>query len=188
MRVLKDLNFCTGCAHCVSVCPKKCITMRSNNEGFLFPDIDTSKCAKCFSCYSSCPQICGTKITKPISCFAVKDKDTKKRLKSASGGISSVFFEHFLNLGGVCTGVKFDEEFNAVHSVCKTFSEIDLFRDSKYVQSQIGNIYEDIGNALKKSKKVFVTGLPCQIAAIRKKFGLNSNLFFFEQNKEIIEL
>lgn len=32
---------CTGCAACVSACPRRCIRMVYDEEGFLFPEIET---------------------------------------------------------------------------------------------------------------------------------------------------
>ena len=35
---------CCGCAACEQKCPKKCITLHEDNEGFLFPQIDIKLC------------------------------------------------------------------------------------------------------------------------------------------------
>ena len=34
---IKEKNGCCGCNACVQRCPKSCITMREDNEGFLYP-------------------------------------------------------------------------------------------------------------------------------------------------------
>lgn len=31
---------CTGCSACANICPQKCIQMREDNEGFLYPIIE----------------------------------------------------------------------------------------------------------------------------------------------------
>lgn len=31
---------CSGCTACAAICPKKCIQMKSDEEGFLYPIID----------------------------------------------------------------------------------------------------------------------------------------------------
>ncbi|MFR5051732.1 MAG: 4Fe-4S dicluster domain-containing protein [Ruminococcus bicirculans (ex Wegman et al. 2014)] len=41
---------CTGCAACFSICPKNCITMHADDEGFLRPKIDDSMCINCNRC------------------------------------------------------------------------------------------------------------------------------------------
>ena len=46
---------CTGCALCRNVCPKKCIRMEYNDEGFLVPYIDKNMCINCNMCKKKCP-------------------------------------------------------------------------------------------------------------------------------------
>lgn len=46
---------CCGCGSCYSVCGIKAISMISDNEGFLYPIIDESKCIRCYSCIKACP-------------------------------------------------------------------------------------------------------------------------------------
>ena len=41
MITIKDKRECCGCSACASVCPKRCITMCEDNEGFLYPFVDT---------------------------------------------------------------------------------------------------------------------------------------------------
>ena len=35
----KQKNMCNGCGVCVLVCPRKCIKMVEDDEGFLYPQI-----------------------------------------------------------------------------------------------------------------------------------------------------
>lgn len=37
MELVKDKVDCCGCASCVQVCPKKCLSMQEDEEGFLYP-------------------------------------------------------------------------------------------------------------------------------------------------------
>ena len=41
---------CTACGHCVNVCPKKCITLKT--EGI---SVDYKQCIACFCCQEACP-------------------------------------------------------------------------------------------------------------------------------------
>ena len=52
---LKDKIHCTGCSACCDICPVNAITMQSNNEGFLYPNINEDICIKCGTCISKCP-------------------------------------------------------------------------------------------------------------------------------------
>lgn len=58
MKLFEKKENCCGCAACFSICPKQAITMISDDEGFLYPIIDISKCVKC----NKCLQICGFKM------------------------------------------------------------------------------------------------------------------------------
>ena len=56
IEIIKKEN-CTGCHACYNVCPQKCITMQFDNEGFLYPVVDTEKCIECNLCEKVCPII-----------------------------------------------------------------------------------------------------------------------------------
>ena len=47
---------CTGCMACNSVCPKKSISIKCDNEGFCYPIISVEKCINCGLCEKVCPQ------------------------------------------------------------------------------------------------------------------------------------
>ena len=42
--MLKVTDECTACGACLSICPKSCISFKSNEEGFLYPHIDIEMC------------------------------------------------------------------------------------------------------------------------------------------------
>ena len=46
---------CCGCGACLNICPKSCIKMSRDNEGFLYPKVETDKCINCGLCEKSCP-------------------------------------------------------------------------------------------------------------------------------------
>lgn len=177
MKFPPNKKTCVGCGLCADVCPKKCITMQVDKEGFFQPVIDKTECINCGLCDKKCPVIQPRKEIKPITAYAVKDKDEESRLKSASGGAAAVFAKYVLENGGAYSAVKLDDDFAAVHDICENIENLDLFRDSKYIQSNMTGIYKKISDELAKGKKVFATGTPCQVAALRSKFGYeNENL------------
>ena len=47
-------EMCCGCSACYSVCPVAAIKMQRNDEGFLYPMIDESKCIRCYKCLNVC--------------------------------------------------------------------------------------------------------------------------------------
>ena len=44
MIKIKEKTDCCGCSACMNICPKKCITMIKDKEGFLYPVVDEEKC------------------------------------------------------------------------------------------------------------------------------------------------
>ena len=49
------IESCCGCSACVNVCPRQCISMEQNDEGFLAPQIDEESCVHCGACIKHCP-------------------------------------------------------------------------------------------------------------------------------------
>lgn len=45
---------CCGCTACYSICPQKAISMVEDEEGFLYPQIDSQKCIGCKMCVKVC--------------------------------------------------------------------------------------------------------------------------------------
>lgn len=79
---------CCGCTACYSVCPVDAIDMVEDNEGFLYPKVNSTKCIKCGLCEKICPY--NKKETNELDlkeCFVAFNKNDKERYISSSGGI-----------------------------------------------------------------------------------------------------
>ena len=46
---------CCGCTACYTMCPVHAITMRPDEEGFLYPVVDAEVCIRCGACLKACP-------------------------------------------------------------------------------------------------------------------------------------
>ena len=57
MLDIKDNKMCCGCEACSQACPKACIEMRVDDEGFFYPVIDYAICVDCGLCEKVCPVI-----------------------------------------------------------------------------------------------------------------------------------
>lgn len=55
MIEIKGRKDCVGCTACAEICPKKCIQMKPDEEGFLYPVVDKSRCVECNACNMVCP-------------------------------------------------------------------------------------------------------------------------------------
>lgn len=165
---IKDKKDCCGCSACAQRCPKQCITMHNDKEGFLYPIIDTSLCIDCGLCEKVCPILNKNEPQKPLKVYAAYNKNEDVRLKSSSGGIFTQLAEAILNEKGVVFGVKFDKDWMPVFDYAETIADIEFFRGSKYAQATVGNAYKEAEGFLKTGRKVLFSGTPCQIAGLKK--------------------
>lgn len=161
-------NNCCGCGACEQICPKHCITMQTDNEGFIYPVIAADICIDCHLCEKVCPFVGEYNTRKPIKIFAAKCTDEKVRLQSSSGGAFSAIAQSTIKDGGVVFGAKFNQGWEVVHDYTETAEGLKEFRGSKYVQSRIGDNYIKAKDFLIKGRKVLFSGTPCQIAGLKK--------------------
>ena len=47
IKLFENKNKCCGCTACMNICPKKAISMKEDEEGFLYPIVDEEKCVEC---------------------------------------------------------------------------------------------------------------------------------------------
>lgn len=169
MLDLKDKVQCCGCASCAQVCPKQCITMQADNEGFLYPQISQEQCIHCGLCEKSCPVLnVQPEAEGNPKAYAAYSKDADQRLRSSSGGIFSLLAEQTLDAGGIVIGAEMTEDCRAVqHAVIETKDALYRLQGSKYLQSQIGTTYTQAKQYLGQGRKVLFSGTPCQIEGLR---------------------
>lgn len=168
MIELKEKHNCCGCIACVQVCPKQCISMSADNEGFLYPQVDTAICIDCGLCEKVCPVINQNEPREPLAVYAAKNNNEEIRLKSSSGGIFTLLAEQIISEGGVVFGARFNEKWKVVHDYTETIEGLEPFRGSKYVQSVIGDNFIKAKQFLADGRKVLFSGTPCQIAGLKK--------------------
>lgn len=53
-KLYRDKSECCGCSVCCALCPKDAIEMYSDEEGFLYPQINEAKCVRCGLCMEVC--------------------------------------------------------------------------------------------------------------------------------------
>ncbi len=99
--------------------------------------------------------------------YIVKQKDLNSRMKSRSGGVFVSVSDKILEAGGVVYGCALDKEFNAYHRRAVTKEERDLFRGSKYVQSDMKDAMKQALTDLKEGKIVLFSGTPCQVSGMK---------------------
>ena len=102
-----------------------------------------------------------------MNTYIVKQKDLNSRMKSRSGGVFAAVSDKVLENGGVVYGCALDDNFNAYHRRALTKEERDLFRGSKYVQSEMRDAMKEVLNDLKEGRVVLFSGTPCQVAGMK---------------------
>ena len=170
---------CCGCGLCVQICPKKCVTLQQDKEGFLYPVVDQTRCVKCGRCMQKCVQRSkgGTLLKKTYIAYNPMEQVRKE---SSSGGVFHAIASTFIEDGGVVYGAAFDQEFSVKHTRVENKDDLQSIMKSKYVQSNLNNIFEMVLDDLKQEKSVLFSGTPCQVAAVYKlaeTMNLQKNLY-----------
>ena len=141
MICIQDKKDCCGCSACVQKCPKHCISFYEDEEGFLYPRIDTNNCIDCGLCEKVCPFLNCDKAVPPQEVWAVKNQNESDRMHSSSGGVFIALAREVLAWGGV---------------------------GSKYLQARVETGFADAERFLKQGRHVLFSGTPCQVAGLHK--------------------
>lgn len=157
---------CCGCGACVSICPKNCIVLSPDEEGFLYPKVTKKECIDCHLCEKVCPIYCNDVIRHDIRVFGCEG-DNDIRAKSSSGGVFSLLAQTILEKDGIVFGAKFDNFWQLRHDYVNSVKDLDSLRRSKYIQSQILDSYKLAQSFLESNRNVLFCGTPCQIAGLR---------------------
>lgn len=169
---ITDKKNCCGCSACEQSCPKHCITLNADNEGFMYPAVDQNSCINCGLCETVCPIIKPKEKEKcDTVAFAAYCKDVTIRRESSSGGIFSLVATVILNRGGVIYGAAFDKSFDVVHQKIEAIEDLGKLRGSKYVQSNKLEVFTEIKELLSKGILVLFSGTPCEVSALYKYLG-----------------
>jgi len=110
----------------------------------------------------------------PIT-YAVKHKNEECRINSRSGGIFTALTDYVLNKNGRVYGCIINEKNEVAHIGTDKFEERDKMRGSKYVQSNLGNIFQEVKDDLKQDILVLFSGTSCQIDGLYAFLGKEYN-------------
>lgn len=174
MIQITDKTTCCGCTACASICGHKAITMQPDKMGFLYPEVDKDKCIACGLCERVCAFNDHYDTSLNLSApeiFAARHKDMHQIETSRSGAAFIAISDWVLQQGGVVYGVGYTDHFRVVHKRAITQTERDEFKGSKYVQSDLTGIFNQVKDDLRKGLQVCFSGTPCQIAGLSSYVG-----------------
>ena len=157
---------CCGCESCRQICPKNCIKMEILGDGFSYPTIKEEQCVKCHLCRNICPISEAKTSEKPEQdhdCYYGWHNNETIRRESTSGGAFSAIAELILEEQGSIYGAMYGDDFKVCHTEATNKNDLRKLRQSKYVQSEIGDCYIKIKEKLSENKKVLFCGTPCQV-------------------------
>ena len=171
VTVYKEKDKCCGCSACAMVCPKQCIKMQSDEEGFLYPQINKTLCVNCSLCQKVCPVLQKNKMDNNPDCYIAFSKDKNIRKNSSSGGVFTELAKKQIEKGALVYGAGFNENFEVIHKAVNSKNHLEELRGSKYVQSRMQDKYEEIKATLDRGESVYFSGTPCQVAGLYSYLG-----------------
>lgn len=167
---------CTGCQACSAVCPTSCISIKRDDEGFDYPHADSS-CINCGNCERVCPMVNNSGLFHKNSVqksFAGRHNRDEIWQKSTSGGAFTAICNAYCTSNNVIYGAKFKDN-EVIHDFVETIAEIEPFRKSKYIQSNMSASYKELKRQLSEGCNVLFSGTPCQVAGIKNYLGKTYN-------------
>lgn len=167
-----DKSKCCGCYACANICPKQCIEMKEDEEGFVYPYINNENCIKCNLCKKVCPMentilVSDTKYKSYV--YQTLNENILK--DSASGGFFYDLSKYILSKNGYVCGAIYDNNFNVIHYITNDLNEIKKFSGSKYVQSDLGFVFKRLKCLLDSNILVCFSGTICQVSGLKKYLG-----------------
>ena len=159
---------CCACTACEQTCPVQAISFVKDEEGFLYPNINSDKCIGCGLCERVCPvEHPNYSNTDSPEVYAGMVKEIKQRKKSSSGGMFYAIASWILKQGGKVYGATIDENHQVKHIGVDNFEDLNLLRGSKYVQSDLQQVFAEIKKELRTGRWCYFVGTGCQVAGLK---------------------
>ena len=169
LKIFDISDTCTGCGACVNVCPKHCLRLEPDNEGFYMPKYQDG-CIECGMCEKVCHVIHSNE-KKPISEESViiyHSSDSDIREKSSSGGAFSLFADYVIKNEGVVFATLYNPETKRVEVSSTDSFPVQRFRKSKYAESFSGDTCSQIRRELQNGRTILFCGTPCQVSGLKR--------------------
>lgn len=168
MIVINNKENCCGCTACYNACPKKCINMKADLEGFLYPEVNIQDCVECNICDNVCPMNQASLYDDNKEAYCIRTKNNSVLKESAAGGFYTGLCEYVINNNGIAIGaiISEDNEIKHISVTEKNKSYMIRFRGSKYVQSNMDRMFSFVKEKLENNIMVCFSGTPCQVSGL----------------------
>ena len=178
MKIEEIKEKCTGCGACASFCPKECITMPYDKEGFYYPSINHDRCISCGICEKKCHVI------NPLKKQDLTARETyygwnlidEERMLSTSGGAFIALAKNVILDDGVVYGAYFDVGDYTLKQVSTDDIELKKLLKSKYIESNMSLVIKDIQSKINENKKILFCGTPCEVSGVKKAISDKNGL------------
>ncbi|MBQ7252768.1 MAG: Coenzyme F420 hydrogenase/dehydrogenase, beta subunit C-terminal domain [Kiritimatiellae bacterium] len=185
MKLFERLEECCGCGACANVCPRHAIAMKTGADGFVYPEVDGSKCVRCGACLRVCRFKAPQPGNLPLRGFAAMSRNKELLRRSSSGAVFSTIALEMLKNRAVVYGCEWTPGRNDLtprHARIDSAGDLPRLQGSKYVQSDMGSTFVSVADDLRAGRTVLFSGTPCQVAALKGFLGDRSaeNLFLLD--------
>lgn len=183
MIKINKKELCSGCTACKSICPKQCISMQCDEEGFLYPHVDEDKCINCNKCDAVCPVLNPRQMNENYTpnAYLVQSGKIRSLSNCTSGGVYTTVANYVINNNGIAFGAAFGNDFTIIHTGVCDANLLYKLSGSKYVQSDLTDTFSTIKNKLDSGKQVLFCGTPCQTEGLVNFLHNNyENLFLID--------
>lgn len=170
LRILKIDNSCTGCGACANICPKHCLQLEADEEGFFYPRYDATYCIECGLCEKTCHVLTLQAHPSPNtdSFFLYRTNEPSLLQASTSGGGFSLFAKWVLDQGGIVFGSRYNGDHECLEVFSTDETSLASLRKSKYLESYTGNAFSEIRKQLQSGRRVLYCGTPCQVRGLKQ--------------------
>lgn len=168
MKIEQIREMCTGCTACKTICPQKCISMRYDDEGFLYPYINEAECIHCGICEKTCHCLNNDdKKSQEHYSYLGLSSDDEVLNTSSSSGVFYYLAQDTLSCEGVVFGAAFDYQDRLLKHTSTDETNLTFIQKSKYVESNLGDTINKIQASIDSGRNVLFCGTPCQVSGIK---------------------